>query len=289
MPARVWLSVVIVVAMMLTGCGSESSTPVQAPWQGPGAETGRPCGDERGANGELLLDADVAAGIAFDLKHPDGFAEHGCVVVDEADGHPVRGGSRALRFEVRDGDCNANPGFDDCANDRSRHELTEVGSSVGNGEEVWYAWSLFFTEYPVVAGDAIVFLGQFNTDAAARFYIEDMATGLGYRYNDRDYAILEREVVVARDQVSRRWIDVLVHATWSAGDQGRLVLYVDGTQAAVLEGPNMDGASTVTFDLGIYNAFVSQCGCDAMPTQVVYVDEIRRGPSRAAVEPRPAA
>jgi hypothetical protein len=39
----------------------------------------------------------------------------------------------------------------------------------------------------------------------------------------------------------------------------------------------MDGATRTTFDFGIYNAFISDCRCEAMPTQVVYYDDIRRG------------
>ena len=37
--------------------------------------------------------------------------------------------------------------------------------------------------------------------------------------------------------------------------------------------------------LDIYNAFISRCGCDAAPSQVVYYDNLRQGLTRSDVDP----
>ena len=40
---------------------------------------------------------------------------YGIVMTDRAKGHPAFAGNKAERFEVRQGDCAAQPGWDDCA------------------------------------------------------------------------------------------------------------------------------------------------------------------------------
>jgi len=73
------------------------------------------------------------------------------------------------------------------------------------------------------------------------------------------------------------------------GDDGRIEVYLDGDHRRTLTGPNLDGATRATFDFGIYDAFLSECDCEEMPTQVAYFDEVRRARTRAAVDPnRPA-
>ena len=43
---------------------------------------------------------------------------------------------------------------------------------------------------------------------------------------------------------------------------------------------------SIYFDFGIYNAFISECACDGMPSQIAYFDDIRRGVSREEVGTR---
>ena len=42
---------------------------------------------------------------------------------------------------------------------------------------------------PIKKGKAISFLGQFHSDNAARFYVEDFSKGIGFRFNDEGYDI----------------------------------------------------------------------------------------------------
>ena len=73
--------------------------------------------------------SDVFGDLLVDTTHPIGSQAYGCMIVDEADGFPVVDGSQTARFEVREGDCSGNDGFDDCVNDRSRHEINEIMSN----------------------------------------------------------------------------------------------------------------------------------------------------------------
>jgi len=243
---------------------------------------------------ETTLDGDLVQGWAFTLKHRDGFADHGCRVVSAADGHPTRTGNYSIRFEVQDGDCNWNDSWDDCTTDRSRHELTQLWKDPTaadyqyhpqyDGDDFWYGWSVYLPDEPLPQGKAVTFIGQFHTETHAPFYIEDFSDGLGYRFNDRNYEFISREVVSPNEAVRGQWNDIAVHVRWSSGEDGLIEIYLNGNQVAELHGSTLDGATQATFDFGIYNAFISECDCDAMPTQVVYYDALRRGATRASVD-----
>ena len=76
-----------------------------------------------------------------------------------------------------------------------------------------------------------------------------------------------------------------MHVVWSVSQDGLIEIYINGDLLETLTGPNMDGATRTTFDFGIYNAFISDCHCEAMPTQVVYYDVVRRGSTFEEVDP----
>jgi hypothetical protein len=70
---------------------------------------------------------------------PTGFQSRGVATANVSDGAPVRTGNSSFRFEVRDGDCSRDEGWNDCKNDRQRHEYTSDDVT----GEVWFNWSLY--------------------------------------------------------------------------------------------------------------------------------------------------
>lgn len=52
-------------------------------------------------------------------------------------------------------------------------------------------------------------------------------------------------------------------------DDGLIENYINGGQVETQTEPTMYGATQAYFDFGIYKAFISECACDVMPTQVV--------------------
>ena len=255
---------------------------------------GVPCQEIVAGEGSIsgsTYGGDLVAGWEFKIKHPTGFEGHGCQIVSSKEGHPTRSGRYSLRFEVRDGDCNRNENWDDCSTDRSRHELSQSPGGAYQdhqyeGDDYWYSWSILMPPSPLKKGNAIAFLGQFNSDNAARFYIEDFSEGLGFRFSDETNNIIEQDVLVRNSEIRSQWTDILVHALWSSSDNGLMEVFINGETKWSMAGPNMAGATNTYFDFGIYNAFISECECDAMPTQIVYFDDIRRGMSRKDVETR---
>ena len=291
-------AIALTLLLVASGCGGSSDTATPATITAPATTAtarrfvepnptlGTPCGEymEPMIDGSTL-DGDLVDGWGFIHKHPNGFAEHGCLVVSVSDGYPTRSGDHALRFEVREGDCNSNEGWDDCTTNRSRHELSQVDHPQYDGDEYWYGWSEYLPDDVLKQGDSITFLGQFNSDDAARFYIEDFSNGLGFRFNDRNYEFLDRGVLKSNEVVRATWTDIVIHVIWSSSVDGLIEIYVNGDLVKMLTCPNMDGATRTTFDFGIYNAFISDCRCVAMPTQVVYYDAVRRGKTLEEVSP----
>ena len=217
---------------------------------------------------------DIWKNVKHQLKHNNGYKDHGCTIVNNSDNFPVRSGELSLRFETKDGDCNSNQGWDDCTTDRSRHELTEwIDKEINNGDEIFYAYSIFFNN-PLYTKNTATFLGQINTDNSARFYIRAFDKGLGYMFNDKDYEVLESDVFLKWEEATNTWIDIGLHIKFSTSDDGFIKLYINNQLIKQLDGKNFDGVTSVHLDFGIYNAFVSRCDCEEYPTKVVYFDEI---------------
>ena len=75
----------------------------------------------------VKLPNDVSSGDKYTKSLTgDYYKDYGFQVVDKKDGHPVRAGKKSIRFEVRSGDCGTDKDgeWDDCKNDRERHELS---------------------------------------------------------------------------------------------------------------------------------------------------------------------
>ena len=240
------------------------------------------------ADGEfcgVTYSSDVVRGDwQFDRLHKNGYQDYGCQIVSSDNGHPVRSGSESIRFELRDGDCNSSDTFDDCANDRSRHELTQTGGQF-EGEEFWYHYSIYVPPLSLKSGQAIVFMGQFQqSNGVAPLMFEDFTGGYGIRQNDANYNWLFRGVLWPNASFRNQWTDVLMHIKWSSGSDGFIKIYFNGVLTKQLIGANIQSAQSTIFHFGIYNAFISLCNCVAMPTQIVYFDEIRKGRTRDSVE-----
>jgi len=229
--------------------------------------------------------ADDISGWRFDRSLPVGFKAHGLQTVEAP--QPVRVGPTSLRFEVRPGDCGRARqagGWDDCANDRERHELIQRGDLQRPGDEYWYAWSLYLPAdwtniYPVK-----VALGQFHQPGSSVVWMFQNADG-GLSI-DNQVAGRTTELVRLIDEADlrARWHDITVHARWSQGDDGWFHVYVNGERRYRHDGRTMT-ADAVYFKFGVYRSFISRNRDLAVRTaHIAYYDELRRGRSRAAVD-----
>lgn len=234
------------------------------------------------------LPEDVASGWEFEKSLKPNFKPWGYSVVSLQDGHPVRAGRQSIRFEVRPGDCSWNSiGHSDCDTDRERHELVQVGNTQKEGDDYWYAWSIYLPAgYPVVHPVRVA-LGQFHQHPEVIWM---------FRNDDGGYAINRQEELngtYAYDKVLQdadmrgMWNDITARIRWSSGSDGRFETWINGVKVYDYTGPTIGKGNSAYFKFGIYRTFVSHYarahGKAGVPTQVVYFDEVRRGRSREEV------
>lgn len=207
---------------------------------------------------------------------------------------PIRApGVATERFEVRPGDCAATPSWDDCANDRERAEMSEstfTQSPVGS--EGWYSYSLF-----VPAGSPSVYptktaVGQLHQrdqrEPPVQFQIGVSRKGFAGLFLDMIQTNGGQYPLVPLAELTGRWIDIVIHARWSGNADAFMHVYVNGVLLAKHEGPTTLHSNPIYFKYGIYRSFMSrykkQYGHPA-PTQIVFYSWIKKGSTRAEVEP----
>ena len=201
--------------------------------------------------------------------------------------HPVRVGKTSERFEVRNGDCYWDSGWNDCKTDRERSELYEVSPRAMIGYEYWYGWSVFVPKdfrniYPTITT-----LGQFfqkNTrDPPVMFNYR--GNGLWLYMNLYSWICL----LLPEPEIRDRWNDFVVNVKWSTGNDGFLKVWVNGELKVDHLGPQTRFNYPIFFKYGIYRTFVSKYKkayeVRTVPTQIVYFDEVRGGGSRESVDP----
>ncbi|MCG8403674.1 MAG: polysaccharide lyase [Phycisphaerales bacterium] len=224
---------------------------------------------------------DLISGFTAETTHPLNQKNHGCLVVTADEGFPVIAGSQSLRFEVRPGDCSGNDGFDDCANDRSRHEIQEREGTF-SGEATTYEANLFVPSQPKFKprGNNLMFLSQLTISDGDYF-----GTLVFLEVNDHQNLLLrthqgfswdiDQQILVATD-IFDRWINFRYEVIPSPNSGGSLRVYVDDQLVLDESRPTIPSENGVlAFRAGIYNAFVSEAD-ETFDNQILFVDEMKK-------------
>lgn len=210
----------------------------------------------------------------------------------------VRAGRYAQRFEVRAGDCAAEGGWSDCSNDRERSEI-RLKQRWRYGANRWIGFSVYLPADFTTSQKVRTTVGQIHQRGGP----SGTASGLPSfpplmqleMRGDSYYMgvhILTGKSGSVRDSVREfplaaisrmrgRWTDVQIHFDTS-GKRQLLEVFVDGQKKGELKDWINFRPKDYYFKYGIYRSFVSRHG-KAMPTQILYVDEVRMGASRRAV------
>ena len=229
-----------------------------------------------------VTDADTTGGLDFETSHPIRAQAYGCLAVDAANRQPVFAGTKSLRFEVRPGDCSANRGYDDCINDRSRHEINELQRSGTQGKVITYDTHLYLPVQPRLRpkGGSALFLTQihFVQDDiyGVTAYLEvsqsgqlQVRTHIGFTYDTLNlYTVLENPF--------ERWVQVRYEVKSTSQPDGYIRVYVDGVLKVDETRATLPNASAGhSLKLGIYNSFLTRAS-EPHTTQVVYFDGLAK-------------
>ena len=201
--------------------------------------------------------------------------------------HPVRYGKSSERFEVRPGDCGWNNGmtWNDCDNDRERHELTswDTGTRMARtGDNLWYRFSLYLpTSNANLRGVDTSFVQLFNAGrtAGCKFHpylqiVHSYPLGIwvrGIGYEKYGSTIIPEEVVKGK------WHDIVINVLWTPHDHGYIQVFVNGEIRQTDFGPTLSfDCQAAHFKYGIYRYFIP---VGKLPKVVAYFDGLRRSRS----------
>ena len=222
------------------------------------------------------LSSDVGFGNKYFKSLSNNFKKYGVCIVEKSKSHPTRLGQQSLRFEVKPGDCGYNNGWDDCKNDRERHELS--GNRHGDGE-YWYSWSIYLPKdfkniYPTKLA-----MGQFHQSKGHVVWMFQNGNG-GYLVDNQVYGYTtRRDKILNQKEMLGRWNDILVNAYWTDKKEGFFRVWVNGKLSYKYSGPTKSKGKKVYQKFGIYRSYMSRYKMakkvDLVPGQVVYFDEVR--------------
>ena len=215
----------------------------------------------------------------------------GITTSERAKKDPVYAGKIAERFELRQGDCGSQPGWSDCSSDRERVEMSELKPYTQLGVPTWYSWAVLFDKNWPDISPVTTTVGQFHQrDVSAPAILFIQRNGIyGMRIESAKAAYQNNDwypLVEAKD-LRGKWHTVLVYAKWSTGPDGELKVWVNNVMKVDIKGPNTANTTPVYFKYGIYRSFVSRV--PNRPTHILYIDEVRKGPTRESVDLNGAA
>ena len=183
---------------------------------------------------------------------------------------PVRQGSYAARFEVRNGD---NPiGFGDRA---------EVQSSTheAEGQDRWYSWStMFAADFPRTSAWQVV--SQWHADADGSpplgFYAQNDDIQLQANRFSGPGSPLSTEIIWHGPMRRGLWNDIRIHVKWSGSDStGFVELWVNGVRQTFDDGSTHRAIRTLVPGVGAYfkQGLYRQSGVSG--TGVIYHDGLQ--------------
>jgi hypothetical protein len=234
------------------------------------------------ASCDTEINEDVFMGLSFETSQPINAKDYGCAFVKNVDGFPVFDGTQSARFEVRASDCSTNTNWDDCPNDRSRHEINETDRESSEGRLLAYELMVYIPSKPQVRplGRNLLFLVQLNVRNSSLYttlaYLEVsewkellIRTHKGFTWDiKRQYMVLDNPL--------DKWTKVRFEVKSTSDDNGYLKVFVND-EIKVHETrqtlPTLDSKHSLKF--GIYNAYKSKA-TEPYGTQIVYFDAISK-------------
>ncbi len=212
----------------------------------------------------------------------------------------ARLGRVSQRFEVRPGDCSNDANWSDCDNDRERSEFS-VDYSWQYGNDIWIGYSIFLPSDFETSNRVRTTVGQIHqaggpTGEAGGLRSFPPMMQMEMRRNqyymgvhiltgsaDNVYDITRDFNLIEVSQMRGRWTDIVIHFDTS-NESELLEVFVNGEKKASIADWINFKPGGYYFKYGIYRSFVTRHG-GPMPTQVLYIDEVRLGKSLESVSP----
>ena len=294
---RVLSGALVVAALMACGDGGggksdsgSSNTTVKMPSISLSTPGGTPCASS-------FNDSDAFGNIRF--QPSTGTTPWGCLVVDQASSQPIVSGTKAVRVELRPGDCDSSQTFlsgstvvSDCTSDRSRFEIRQIASGSTAGQIITYeyyvyipAQSNFQPPWSKTGSAPLTVLTQINWQCGAvacpslggngygaLAYLVIDSTGMLFVQTHQDFTWLPNAKVGIDSSPFDKWIKLKYIIKSSSSGDGFFQAYANDKliiNEARATLPNL--YAYISLKLGIYNSSISSVS-KPWSTQVIYFD-----------------
>ena len=190
----------------------------------------------------VKLPKDAASGYKKLYKSLTGkyYKDHGMQIVNKKDGYPVRAGEQSIRFEVRSGDCGKDKQGDwnDCKNDRERHELSGMDDAMKKGE-YWFSWSIYFPKNHQNLSPLSNAYGQFHQkNGHPVFMFKELRNGYTIvRSIKEDYSDYNETKLLGNEEALGNWFDILINVKWTKKNDGFFKLWINDELKYDYKGP----------------------------------------------------
>jgi len=221
-------------------------------------------------------------------------SSYGYMIVNDI----VRAGKEAQRFEVRPGDCGEDQAWSDCNNNRERSEIS-LDNHFFPGDNQWIAFSVFIPDNFKTSNSVSTTIGQIHqiggpsgiAGSLPSFppLIQLEAKGNNYRACIHILSGSDNNVVdeckyynlSAISDMQGQWTDIQIHFDTS-NNKSLIEVYLNNERKALLREFVNFWPKSYYIKYGIYRSFVSQ-HTGPMPTQVVWIDEVKMGKNQELV------
>jgi hypothetical protein len=236
-----------------------------------------------GTNFVRVKNQDVFNELIFDNVNTEGNKSYGSLIVSKTNGYPVFDGNESARFELRNGDCGWNSGFNDCATNRMRTEMYEVNPQSEIGKIISYTENIYIPAQSKFrpAGNNLMVLTQINYSdtlntfgALAYLVMENNNTLLIRTHKDFTWDWNKNYTITTTPY--DRWITIKYQIKVSDKSDGELAVFIDGNKLFSEVRPTLITKSgRVYMKFGIYNSFTDRA-TEPFQTQIMYFDGIRK-------------
>lgn len=183
--------------------------------------------------------------------------------------------SKAVRMELRYGDCGRERKWDDCAHNNERVEFAKY-DAFKHGQRKKYEWYVYFAPGFSDKGAQQIIVTQFSMMGANSHPFQFAVRGnklialKRVESTDWKYESLVRTIIPA-GKLTGRWHKVNVDAKWSTGDDGHFVVLVNDVGVYDWRGRTLGTGKAGSIKLGMYRQKVRP----SAPTAVMYLTGIK--------------
>jgi len=182
---------------------------------------------------------------------------------------------KAVRMELRYGDCGREKKWDDCAHNNERVEFAKY-SAFRDGQRKRYEWYVYFEKGFSSKGAQQVTVTQFSMMNANshpfQFVVRggDLVALKRVESTDWNYESLVRRIIPA-SSLTGRWHKINVDAKWSTSDNGHFIVWVNDSPVYQWKGRTLGEGTVGKIKLGMYRNKVRS----SAPPIALYLSGIR--------------